>query len=468
VNTPEWPTKLQINAFTGEAAAEAGPATDAKDWVLRSGPPKLRTFLKPDKPPDPTNWRDARVGWGLVLPHNPNLTAADTAAGKDAPPVLQALVAERGADGTAAPVYRYMPSTAHRGFLRRDGADIPISMAPKGTQPGAIARYLLIYGSPQEIPWEVQYQLNAVCAVGRLTLTGDALEHYVTAMQAGWKDAAASADAAVVWSVDHGPDDITNLMRLAIAERVVEKLRGDAQLQPKLEYLNGSVAGSATAAKLGAALAARKPGLVVTTSHGQTGPLDNVPKMAENLGLLVDEDRALVTPAALLAGWQPAGAIWYAHACCSAGSDAQTIFDGLVDKDSPIDRVLKGVASVGARVAPLPEALLGAKAPLRAFIGHVEPTFDWTLRQRFTGQFQTAEIERALYDRLYQPEPVGLAFRDYYGMLGGIYADYDQELRRFNKGEDNESRMLYHLLLARDVQSMVMLGDPTAMLPPLP
>lgn len=468
MTTPEWPSRFQINAYTGDAAAESKPGPDAKDWVLRSGPPKLRTFLKPDKPADPSNWRDPRVGWGLVLPQNKSLNASEAASAKDAPVSLQALVADRGNNGAPAPVYRYVGGTSHRGFLQRDGADIPISMAPKGTEPGAIARYLLIYGSPEEIPWDVQYQLNAVCAVGRLTLKGNPLDNYLAALQTGWKSSAAQPDASVVWAVDHGPDDITNLMRLAIAERVVAKIKNDPQLSPKFEYLNGAIAGQTTVASLSGALAKRQPSLVVTTSHGQTGPLDNVQKMRENLGLLVDEDRALLKPDALLQQWQPSGAIWYAHACCSAGSDAQTMFEGLVDKDSPIDQVLKGVATVGARVAPLPEALLGAKEPLRAFIGHVEPTFDWTLRQRFTGQFQTAPIEDALYDRLYQPEPVGLAFRGYYELLGGIYVEYDQELRKFNKGENNESRMLYPLLLARDVQSMVMLGDPTAMLPALP
>ena len=468
MTTPEWPSRLQINAFTGDGAAEAETTAEGRDWPLRAGPPKLRTFLKPDKPADPANWRDPRVGWGLLLPHNTTLGASDAAAAKDAPAALQALVADRGANGSPAPVYRYIPAASHAGFLHRDGVDIPISMAPKGTQPGAIARYLLIYGTPEEIPWTLQYQLNAVCAVGRLALTGDALENYVAALQSGWKNAAAQPDSAVVWSVDHGPDDITNLMRLAIAERVVGKMRPDPDLSPKLEYLNGEVAGQTTAARLAAALANRHPALIVTTSHGQTGPLDNVAKMRENLGLLVDENRALVKPDALLAGWQPSGAVWYAHACCSAGSDANTVFDGLVDQDSAIDLVLKGVAKVGARVAPLPDALLGAKEPLRAFIGHVEPTFDWTLRQRLTGQFQTAEIEEALYDRLYQPMPVGLAFRDYYELLGGIYAGYDSELRKFNSGENNEAKMLYHLLLARDVQSMVLLGDPTAVLPELP
>jgi hypothetical protein len=459
VTIPDWPSALRINAYTGEPVAPSAPAADADDWTLRKGPPRLRTFLRPAKPADPADWRDPRVGWGLVLPQGKDLADIE---------VLRALVADRGVNGAPAPVFQYMPGPARAGFLHRDGFDIPIAMAPRGTEPGAIPRYLLLYGTPEEIPWEVQYELNAVCAVGRLTLEGAALENYVGALRSGWKDGTAKPDAVVIWSVDHGPDDITNLMRLSIADPIFKKVTGDAQLAPNSQYLDGGIRGNATLEKLQIALSERRPGLIVTTSHGQTGPLDDVNVMRANLGLPVDEDFRLLQPASLLDAWTPSGAIWYAHACCSAGSDAHTLFDGLVEKDSPVDRVLKGVAAVGARVAPLPEALLGHAAPLRAFIGHVEPTFDWTLRHRLVGQFMTAPIEEALYDNLFQPEPLGLAFRVFYERLGGVYAEYDQELRRFNKGENNESRLLYHLLLARDIQSMVLLGDPTAVLPALP
>lgn len=115
---------------------------------------------------------------------------------------------------------------------------------------------------------------------------------------------------------------------------------------------------------------------------------------------------------------------------------------------------------VSARVAPLPESLLGESEPLRAVIGHVEPTFDWTLQQPITRQFTTAPITTALYDEVYQPSPVGLAMSAVYGTLGGICADDDRLAGGLSK-----ANMLHRLLVARDVQSMVILGDPTAVLP---
>jgi hypothetical protein len=118
-------------------------------------------------------------------------------------------------------------------------------------------------------------------------------------------------------------------------------------------------------------------------------------------------------------------------------------------------------------VAPLPTALLGAKEPLRAFIGHVEPTFDWTLTQPSTNQFLTDPICKALYDGLYNRMPVGHAFRPWFERIGTSFAEHDAAFLKYKEGQDTEDKLLYYLLSARDVSSTVILGDPTAVLPPL-
>lgn len=234
-----------------------------------------------------------------------------------------------------------------------------IGQSPIGLGRECIPRYLLIVGTPEEVPWELQYVLNAYYAVGRLHLVGDELENYVTALRSGWADSAARSENAVIWAVNQGAGDITELMRDAIASKVFAKLSNDSDLAGGTRFLDGP--GAATASLLADALSETKPGLVVTTSHWQTYPLDNMELLGDNLGLLVDQDYASVLVADLLAGWQPDGTIWYAHACCSAGSNNETLFDGLVQEGSEVDRILKGVATLGSRVAPLPTALLGAK-----------------------------------------------------------------------------------------------------------
>lgn len=454
------PTLLRLNAYAGE-----GPVTGELDerssrWTLLNAPPEVRGFLRPPRPADMRDWADPRVGWGLVLPDNPRLSAAESMTAVDAPPAIQELVRRRGGAHRPAPVLRYKAGPGRVGFLRSNGADLPVSQSMYGSAPHAVPRYLLIYATPQQIPWEEQYSLNATRYVGRLSLEGTALDNYVNALLNNWRDGAADHGATLVWASDHGNGDISTLMRLSIAEPVVEKLRGDATLAAGTHYLDGSRPEEATAASLAQALAQHRPGFILTASHGMTGPLGDVETMRSQLGMLVDNDYQLVQPDNLLKDWRPGGAIWYAHACCSAGSAANTIFADLLSANSSAQAVLNGVARCGELVAPTPMALLGAPDPLRAFIGHVEPTFNWTLEQPDTKQFTTDALTKCLYNNLFQPWPVGMSMEGIYAQLGGLYVDYERELR-----VPSQSEMLYRLLIARDIQSTVILGDPAALLP---
>lgn len=433
---------------------------------------KVSKELAAAEPVDLRDWRHPRVGWGLVLPDDDALPAAARATAQDAPEPIRALVATRG----DAPVLRYRPELGAK-FVRRyfaDGTqrDIAISSAgERGVAAGALPYYLLIYAPPDVIPWRFQYLLNQPCFVGRLVLDGAALENYIHALLRNWANAACDPHKPVVWTVDHGKDDITTLMRQAIAERVAERLAADSDIGGGLRLLTGS---AATHTALFDALAQQHPALIVTTSHGQTGPLHDPLQMAANLGVLVDAQNHLLDLDDLLTAWQPDGAIWYAHACCSAGSDERNSYKGLVPPDSLLDQVLDAVAGLGAQVAPLPQRLLGAEKPLRAFIGHIEPTFDWTLRQPKSRQMLTETTVAALYNRMHraQPEPVGMAFNPGYRVVGELFQQWQQLTGEF-AAAPTERRAFIRLmtmstqLAALDRQSLVILGDPTAALPAL-
>ena len=462
-----WPTTLAINAWTGEPGpTESEIAADGLAWALRTQPARPQRYLQPEPDADLRDWGDPRVGWGLVLPDNDAIPEADRTVGADAPEPIRALLQARA----PGPVLRYRaelaPTHIRRYYLRRGPQDLAISGSGRGIGEGQLPRYLLLYGTPEKIPWSFQYVLNSACYVGRLHLYGEALGRYVDALLGGWAAACARPTHPVVWAPDLGSADITHLMRMAITAPVHEALAGDDDIGRNVRYLGAD--GDATVADLGKALAGQRPALVVTTSHGMTGPLDDPAAMARDLGLLVGEDYELVRPERLLAGWQPDGAIWYAHACCSAGAAAVSNFHGLFPPGSRIDRLLTEVAALGEQVAPLPTALLGATKPARAFIGHVEPTFDWTIRQRRTGQPLTSSICRALYPNLFHPAPVGCAFGECYDHVGELFAQWDQAVRAFNLAQDAGPTLLACQLAARDRQSMVILGDPTAVLPALP
>ncbi len=456
------PDTLTINAWTGDEQPASGVSAQAGTWALRRQLAEVPLLLLgPPPDADLRDWRHPDVGWGLVLAENERASKADRAVGADAPGPIRKLLADRA----GAPVFRYRPDL-HNRFLRRyypdrREQDVAISGAPRGSGPGRLPRYLLLYGSPEVLPWDLQYVLNSAAFVGRLDLEDDGLERYVEALMSGWKGAACQPTQPVVWAVDHGASDITSLMRHAIAEPVANALAKDPDIGQRLRKLAGS---DATAGGLADTLAERRPALIVSTSHGMTGPLADPTLMAAQLGFLVDREHAALGSEELLKKWQPDGAIWYAHACCSAGSDSRTRFKELVAAGSSVERVLTAVAGLGARVAPLPRRLLGAEKPLRAFVGHVEPTFDWTLRAE-TGQTLTTTIKRALYNHLYSAQPVGLAFQDVYRHVGELFAQWNQAFDEVNQGVvDARWAALRSQLTALDRQSMVILGDPTACL----
>jgi hypothetical protein len=301
---------LQINAYAGTGTVSGPPDADWTRWGIRRQLTAPERFLAP--PPDAAqhHWQDPRVGWGLLLPENEAISEGARAAAEDAPEPIRRLLDAR----PGSPVFRYRADTWGSSYLRRYFADraahdTRITGGATGTKPGHMPRYLLIVGSPEQVPWEVQFRLNVSVCVGRLDLPPEGLGNYVDALIARWPESLGRSEAPVVWAVDHGHDDITWLMRRVIAEKVGEQFTADDQIGERARLLMGD---QATVANLTDALAAVPPRLVITASHGMTGPLDDPVAMARDLGMLVDQNRQLLHPGPLLERWQPDGAIWYA------------------------------------------------------------------------------------------------------------------------------------------------------------
>jgi hypothetical protein len=461
------PAELQINACTssGDTVQGALAANTAK-WALGNRPSAIDKFLKPAAPADPKDWLDERVGWALVAFERPGFKPEQYANNEDLCAPLRALLQKR----ENAVVLRFRPDSDKRYTLLRDyrhNKDLDIAGSAIGKAAGQIPRHLLLVGKPtaDQLPWALQYLLSVGRSVGRLPfdpLHDDALlTPYVTACLNDWADAKCNAGATVTWAVDHSPADITHLMRRSIADATFDKYVADDDLKAGAICLADELA---THDQLREQLKQRSPAMIVTTSHGMTGPIDNPAQMAAQLGLLVDHHHAPLPLDALLKEWQPDGAVWYAHACCAAGSDDGSRFAALFADGTPAQQVLTAVGELGAQVAPLPLALLTAKKPARAFLGHIEPTFDWTLRQPATGQLLTATLVNALYTEIYLGSPIGHAFRSWYAAAGTHYAAWDAIKLGYDAKEASSAALLYHNLAARDVQTLVLLGDPVVRL----
>jgi hypothetical protein len=451
------PTTTTINGQEEAGVPlKAALATEFAPWARSHVTAYIPKHLAPPPDASPSDWRHPDVGWGIILPENEGIDPTTRASAADAPEPIRRLLEER----PWAPIYRYRPKEPFRLF--RYFADRPadkplIGRAPRGLAVGHIPRYLLICGTPVQIPWDLQYYLNTGHAVGRLDLDDEGLENYIRCLMSGW-DESGQGGQSVLWAVQKD-DRITDLMRRAIAEPVAQSLASDPDFASRMRYIDGSSDIASTDA-LVSALIATSPAFVLSTSHGLIGPTNRPEILSSTLGSPLDQSDRPLTARQLLTKWQPNGAIWYAHACCSAGVDGASRFGGLFPPGEPVAQTLDRVANIGARVAPLPKALLGASKPLRAFIGHVEPTFDLTLSDPETGELLMTSTRRALYNKLFAGLPVGLS-------LAECYRDAVQLLAQAaaaNARRGLKKLALVSLLAGLDLQNTVILGDPTVTL----
>ncbi len=456
----ELPDLLQINAYAADAD-NTGAVDRGAEGRLLANRLALRDVLAGPAPLDPKDWMDPRIGWGIVLPDDAALSDADKAAAVDAPASVRTLLAKR--QGVAM---RFSPN-APLGTLRRYYADgtaahnIQVAAQAWGTGAGRVPRYLLMLGSPPMLPWGLQFMLQSDAFVGRLDLQGAALDGYVARVLDDWSDGHSLPDSPLVWATSMA-GDITRLMRDCIAAPLYGLYQADGGLSPT--FIDGN-ASPATGQALIDALGSTTPGFVATTSHGMTGPVSDPARMKADLGVLVDSGFRAVATSALLGAWKPDGVIWYAHACCSAGSRAASSFAGLVVPGSGVEGILTAVAGCGDMVAPFPQALLSADRPAKAFVGHVEPTFDWSVRQNQTGQFLTNPLLDTFYQRLFSGEPIGMALDSCRRMTSGLLnASYGERLTQVGQGESRSGEILALQLMASDWRSFVLLGDPACRL----
>jgi hypothetical protein len=467
-----WPREISLNAWTGSEIPHGQISPEAAiQWAHEGRVDAFSKVLAPGPPASLADWRHPEVGWGLILPEAASsMSWADRALARDAPKPIQQLLAAR----PGAPVFRYLQADGQHVLRRyypgRPPQDPDLAFSNPGVDVGQVPRYLLICATPLQVPWSFQSKLNSGSGrymVGRLHLTGDALGNYIDHLLHEWRGASARVEQPVVWATDWGQGDMTRAMRRLIANPLAAALRGDTQIGDRAWYLDGSTTDASSAALL-AALVERQPGLVVTTSHGMLGPQHDLDAFARTLGLPVDNHNQPLDLESICSSWAPDGAIWYAHACCSAGSDAPSRLAGLLSQGSNARAALERTAELGSMIAPLPSALLGADKPLRAFVGHVEPTFNWTIQHSLTQQSLAGSIERALYKHLYQPEPLGLALRVWYEGIGIRLRDWFKAEEEYTAGRDTEEVALANQLIAYDRAGTVILGDPTVALPKLP
>lgn len=423
------------------------------------------------------------AGWGIIFPArmpSERVEAIRTA--------LQPLLALR--EQQAGPLYKvytsgagYRPREDARAFLRRYGTDPSQPANPNET---GVPYYLLLVGSPEEIPFEFQYGLDVQYAVGRIDF--DDIEGYRTyarSVVAAEQEDFHLAPDVVFFPVSNEGDEATRLSAQHLVKPVAERL------QKRIEVARSGDEGSrfpdwhvtvipseqATRAKLLDVLHRDKaPALLFTASHGMQFDPDDPQQQAYQGALVCGDwqgpDEKQVVPAYYLSGDVLAahgdanllGTIAFLFACYGAGTPKIDDYyrQAYMDKGE--------VIAEQPFVAALPKVMLSlAQGGALAVIGHIERV--WSLSylgpERRVGLGEPRRDEHlavfeSTVDRLLHGYPVGAAM-DHFDVR---YAALATELTAAFESitEPNDEHLTELWTANHDARGYVVLGDPAVRL----
>jgi hypothetical protein len=406
----------------------------------------------------------AQTGWAVVFP-----AALDYSAVREAlAPLLQLRRSQAGDLYTEliGPT-GYRPGEGRGEFLKRQGA------ATSGVvDPQRFPYYVLLVGSPEEIPFRFQYQLDVQYAVGRLHFASlQEYAQYAASVVAAERGEVALAKRAVFFAAQN-PDDLAT--RRAAAELVAPLVRSlRAERRAEGWQLEMVTAEEATKARLTNLLGGSEtPALIFTASHG--AEFDQVdPRQLRHQGALITQDwpgpnawrhRAL-PPDFYLAGEDiPSsarllGTVAFHFACFGAGTPRLD--------DFPHERGAQAAIAPHAFVSPLAQRLLGhPNGGALAVVGHVERAWTYSFSDSH-GAHQIETFASALRRGMLDGAPVGWAlefFNNRYAELAtGLTEDLENIRWQHNPPDDYTltTRWTEH----NDARSYVLLGDPAVRLP---
>jgi hypothetical protein len=334
---------------------------------------------------------------------------------------------------------------------------------------GRVPHYVLIVGGPERVPFHFQALLQSVASVGRLAFDGlDDLRAYIEKVIRLEDAAAPAVDAeVVVFAPDGGPADATSFSRRYMAEPLANHAaeKGDY----RVERL---IAEKATKAALQEVVAARRPALVYTASHGVGAagqPLEV--KRAINGAVCCQDDGGAFEDSLFAAADVPRdspcleGAVVFQFACYGYGTPAESDYGHWLGNPE-----LNAEADF---VAALPLRLLAHPEGPIAYVGHVDTAwlhgFDDPEAPHLLERWhpRMAPFVRAV-DSITETQPVGRALAtmsERYDVLNAILTTVADHARRGKQPSAGfEERLASTFITRSDAQNYHVLGDPAVRL----
>ncbi len=406
----------------------------------------------------------AQAGWGVIFPYAEPGDSRTAQVMAQLKPLLDWRRQQAGSlykEYVGANGYRLQDTAAR--FIARYKGDVA-----KPVDPTRVPYYLLIVGSPEDVPFHFQYQLDIQYAAGRIYFDDpEDYGRYARAVVAAEKGQVAQTPTAAFFGVANPGDPAT--------ETAARHLKA-----PLLEHLQQKVGASWTfqdvpnpsKAELARLLGGdQTPGFLFTSSHGMEFKPDNPEKQRRRQGALLCQDwngaRGPIPEDWYFAGSdipQDAdlkGMIAFLFACYGAGTPR---FDEFSKQAFKTDRA---VITPTPFIAALPMAMLARGA--LAVIAHVERAWG----SSFLGDDKSEQITtfQALFEQLLKGYPVGWAMEYFNTHYAALSAELTLALEADEGGghPGQLARPTAHELARmwtanNDARGYVVIGDPAVRL----
>lgn len=350
-------------------------------------------------------------------------------------------------------------------FCKRQAPEIKRGPA----RPEQMPFYVLLVGSPEEIPYEFQFQLDVMRGVGRLDFGNDleAYARYAQNVVAAESGAVKLPRKAAFFSVRNPGDDATlisdrYLARPLLANLQQPKLQGEIPL--KFEWDLG-LAPSGEKAELARLLSGKDqtPALLFTASHGMV--FSSAEQQIREQGALLCQRWARGAPlsrddyfaAEDLGNANLAGLVALFFACFGLGTPRFDYF-------TPPRATARTPIAPRSFTSALPQRMLRQGA--LAVIGHVDRAWGHS----FISPGSNVEIEAFVtaLRKLLNGDPIGLAtdpsFNLKYADMTTTLSEVLQELQ-YNPGYLGDEELVRLWTANNDTRSYAVLGDPAVRIP---
>jgi CHAT domain/Peptidase family C25 len=343
-------------------------------------------------------------------------------------------------------------------------------VSPGGMKPAKLPYYLLLVGSPEQIPFEFQYLLGVEYAVGRLWFedAGDYARYASSIIAYESGTSVPNAKQISYWGTRHSGDRATKLSASFLVEPLANGIPSDdGPVNADVGYSQTIFLGKeATKANLVKTLhAAKSPALLFTASHG----------MVFDLG---DEQQGASQGALLCQDWPGFGEMKVEHFLSAKDVTDDANVNGMVaflfacygagtpDKDQFVSDLSEARTAPPPAAKPfiaaLPQRLLAhPKGGALAVIGHIDRAWSYSMQAPNISDPQIGTFRNSLVSIL-SGTPVGHAmserFGARYGELSTLLLNLISPTATGRPPSDDE--LVNAWIERNDSQNYVLLGDP--------